>query len=97
MKAIYRGVVCHVTDETKDGVILDGELAVSFSDLGLVIDPTDQQIEAAHRGDTIPMEPEERAFLEDLARTVGGYTDSEIEAAATRHEDMRAAAIQRRH
>lgn len=98
MKAIYRGVVCHVTDDTGNGVILDGELEVLFSDLGLVIDPTDAQVEAAQQGTTIPMDPDEMASIEDHTRLLAqGHTATEIEAAATRYEAARFTAIQRRH
>lgn len=71
MKAIYRGILAYVTDETGYGVVLDGEMYVPYSDLGLVVDPTDAQVAAAKAGDDIPLDDTESSDLADFLREVG--------------------------
>lgn len=72
MKAIYHGVECNVTDELIDGVVLDGELRVGYGDLGLVIDPTDAQLEACRAGEEIPLDAQDEAeYMALLDRLAG--------------------------
>lgn len=48
MRAIYRGHLSTITDDTGDGVVLDDDMWVPFNDPDLVIDPTDDEVDAAH-------------------------------------------------
>ena len=58
MKAIHRGVLRHVNDDDGAGVLLDGEVYVPFGDPDLIIDPTDDQVDAALAGLPITPDPE---------------------------------------
>ena len=94
MRAIYKGVIANVTDDTGAGLILDGELYVSFADLGLVIDPTDAQLEAARNGEEIPLDDDE---TRDIAGILAPMGDNPTVAEAIRlWGSERSKAIQRR-
>jgi hypothetical protein len=95
MKAIYRGNLAHITEHLGEGVVLDGELYVSFADLGLIIDPTDAQVVAAKTGEKIPLDDDESVGIAAFLRTVG--LDNET-VDATQHlwTEDRAKQIQRR-
>ena len=58
MKAIHRGALRHVTDDDGAGVLLDDGIYVRFGDPDLIIDPTDDQVDAALAGLPIPPDPE---------------------------------------
>ena len=76
MKAIYNGRLATITDtmsrpggnSNEDGAILDEELWVAFGDPNLVVDPTDDQVEAALLGLPIPADPELDAEIAAMAR-----------------------------
>lgn len=97
MKAIYRGRLAHVTDERFEGVVLDGDLFVSYGDMALVVDPTDAQVEAAKNGDEIPLDPEdEREFTDFLKHLAGEPPNPTVIEALRLWERERPKQIQRR-
>lgn len=59
MKAIHRGALQHVTDDDGASVLLDDRIYVRFGDPDLIIDPTDDQVDAALAGLPIPPDPED--------------------------------------
>lgn len=83
MKALYRDVLHTVTDETGDGVVLDHVRRVSYNDKRLVIDPTDQQIDAARLARSHSMASmlgrrAARTMLREQGETHHEYSDGEI-------------------
>ena len=95
MKAIYRGRLAHVTDETGAGVVLDGDLFVGYEDSGLIVDPNDDQVAAAEAGSTIPMDPDEGAELEAILRSAPVSEDT-IQSVLSEWARARPVDIQRR-
>jgi hypothetical protein len=93
-QAIYRGRLATITDDTGDGVILDGELFVSYGDHGLFIDPTDAQIEAVEQGNEIPLDDEETAFVEEWARLTGAFSEDQISKGMAEWKAERRAGLQ---
>lgn len=62
MRAIYQGTVYRTGDNLNECVLLDDESGrerarVSYGALELIVDPTDDQLEAARTGRPIPPEP----------------------------------------
>lgn len=94
MRALYNGVLAHITDETGDAVILDGELRVPYGDLSLIVEPTDAQIAAAQAGDEIPLDPTEGETLAAELRDIGA-DDRLIADVLDMHARLRPIAIQR--
>ena len=86
MKAIYRGVVCHITDSTGESVILDHELEVPFGSPGLIVDPTDEQVEAAEAGSEIPADPDIEGDLVEIMAGMGASPEVIAEALAIHRE-----------
>lgn len=58
MKAIHHGKLYHVWEDVSDGLILDagdaGPLFVAYGDRNLIVDPNDDQVEAALAGQPVP-------------------------------------------
>jgi hypothetical protein len=63
VKAIHRGALRHVTDDDGAGVLLDDGIYVRFGDPDLIIDPTDDQVDVALAGLTIPPDAEDESDL----------------------------------
>lgn len=97
--AIYKGILAYVTGDTGKGVILDNEIEVDFADMGLILDPTDAQVEAAKSGDEIPVDPDEDAELEAFMRQMfeGRVPESTIRGAMEHYRAERPVAQQRRN
>jgi hypothetical protein len=73
MKAIYKGHIHHIIEDTGTGLILDhddepGWFKVDFGDRFLIVDPTDDQVDAANAGDPIPPDPEDEPVFVTLLR-----------------------------
>lgn len=71
MKAIYRGELHHVIDDAGDGVILDyedepGWIKVEYGEDSLIVDPTDDQVDAARAGLPIPPDPDDTPVSDAL-------------------------------
>lgn len=62
MKAIWMGDVYHVAEDYGEGLALDhgeGRVYVPFGDRDLIVDPTDDQVDAARAGLPIPPDPDD--------------------------------------
>ena len=90
MRLIYKGRAGWMADEIDGDTIVfedqDGNRwSVSYGDLDLIVDPTDDQLEAALAGEPIPDDPEADAELAamlaefmsrpDMASKRGAYMD----------------------
>ena len=68
MKAIYRGKLYYIAEDTAAGVILDDENStfVDYGDTALIVDPNDEQTGAALAGLPIPPDPADEEELAAL-------------------------------
>lgn len=81
MKAIYKGQVHQIVEDTGSGLILDhddepGWISVDFGERSLIVDPTDAQIDAANAGRPIPPDPSDTITVYDPAGNEAFRTDS---------------------
>ena len=59
MKAIHNGEVKHIADHLGDGVTFIEGGRADFGDPDLIVDPTDEQVEAAEQHRPIPPDPDD--------------------------------------